>query len=196
MSAFPRITTARLVLREFAPSDAAAVQRLAGAREIAEQTLLPHPYEDGIAEAWIASCRAARQGGTEIVFAAERVRDGVLIGVIGLALEAHHARAKLGYWIGVPYWGRGYATECAAAVVAFGFESLALERIWAPRFRGNAASARVLEKIGFAHEGCRREYVAERERTETVEQHGCLRWEYFARVGQCGCLPEPAFAFH
>jgi RimJ/RimL family protein N-acetyltransferase len=194
MSAFPRIATARLVLREFAPADAAEVQRLAGAREIAEQTLLPHPYEDGMAEAWIAATRAAREGGTEIVFAAERVRDHALVGAIGLVLERHRARAKLGYWIGLPYWGRGYATECVGAVVAFGFETLALERIWAPRFRGNAASARVLEKVGLAHEGSRREYVAERSRTETVEQHGCLRWEYFARVGLCGGLPEPVFA--
>ena len=171
------------------------MQRLAGAREIAEQTFLPHPYEDGMAGDWIAACRAARERGTEIVFAAERVADRALVGAIGLTLESYRACARLGYWVGVPYWGRGYATECAAAVVAFGFETLALERIWAPRFRGNAASARVLEKIGFAHEGCHREYVAERGRSETVEQHGCLRWEYFARVGQYGGLNEPAFAF-
>lgn len=194
MSVFPRIATARLVLRELAPTDAGAVQRLAGAREVAEQTLLPHPYADGVAETWIAACRAAYEGGTQIVFAAERALDGALVGAIGLALEPHRACAKLGYWIGTPYWGHGYATECAAAVVAYGFETLALERIWAPRFRGNAASARVLEKIGFAHEGCRRQFVAERARAETIEQHGCLRWEYFARVAQRGCVPEPAFA--
>jgi RimJ/RimL family protein N-acetyltransferase len=194
MSAFPRIATARLVLRELAPADASAVQRLASAREVADQTLLPHPYGDGVAEAWIATCRAAHEGGTEIIFAVERALDGVLVGAIGLAVEPHRACAKLGYWIGMPYWGHGYATESAATVVAYGFETLALERIWAPRFRGNAASARVLEKIGFAHEGCRRQFIAERARTETVEQHGCLRWEYFARVAQRSCLPEPAFA--
>jgi RimJ/RimL family protein N-acetyltransferase len=194
MSAFLRIATARLVLREFTPADAADVRRLAGAREIAEQTLLPHPYEDGMAAAWIASCRAARASGTEIVFAAERVRDAALVGAIGLALEPHRACAKLGFWIGVPYWGCGYATECVAAVVVFGFESLALERICAPRFRGNAASARVLEKIGLAHEGSRRQHIPERGRIEMVEQHGCLRWEYLARVGQYGYMQEPAFA--
>jgi RimJ/RimL family protein N-acetyltransferase len=195
MRAFPRIATARLALREFELSDAGTVQRLAGAREIAEQTLLPHPYEDGMAEAWIAACRGALESGTEIVFAVERLADGALVGAIGLALEPSGARARLGYWIGVPYWGRGYATECASAVVAFGFETLGLERIWAPRFRGNAASARVLEKIGLAHEGSRRQFVPERGRAECVEQHGCLRWEYFARVGQCGGPSEPACAF-
>lgn len=190
MAHFPRIATARLVLREFVPADAAAVRRLAGAREIAEQTLLPHPYGEGVAEAWIAACRAAHEAGTAIVFAVERAPDGPLIGAIGLALEPHRACAKLGSWIGTPYWGQGYATECAAAVVAYGFETLALERIWAPRFRGNAAWARVLEKIGFAHEGCRRQFVAERDRAETIEQHGCLRWEYLARVAQRAGVPS------
>jgi RimJ/RimL family protein N-acetyltransferase len=195
MSAFPRIATARLVLRELVAADAATVQRLAGAREVAEQTLLPHPYGNGVAEGWIAACRAAFDGGTEIVFGIERVRDRALVGAIGLTMARHHARAKLGCWMGMPYWGRGCATEAAAAVVAYGFETLALERIWAPRFRGNAAAARVLEKVGLVHEGSRCEFIAERGRTETIEQHGCLRWEYVARAGQWGCLPEPAFAF-
>jgi len=191
MPAFPRIATARLVLRAFAVADAPAVQRLAGVREVADQTLLPHPYADGMAEAWIESRRAAHECGEATDLAIERVLDGTLVGAIGLAFEPGRARAKLGYWVGAPFWGRGYATEAAAAVVTYGFETCALERIWAPRFRGNAASARVLEKIGFAHEGCRRRFVAERARAETVEQHGYLRWEYYARVAQCGFTCEP-----
>jgi RimJ/RimL family protein N-acetyltransferase len=192
MAAFPRIVTARLVLRAFAAADAPAVQRLAGDREVADQTLLPHPYADGLAETWIATRRAAHECGESTDLAIERVVDGELVGAIGLAFEPRRARAKLGYWVGAPYWGRGYATEAAAAIVAYGFETCGLERIWAPRFRGNAASARVLEKIGFAHEGCRRQFIVERERAETVESHGCLRWEYFARVAHCGFACEPA----
>jgi RimJ/RimL family protein N-acetyltransferase len=173
MSAFPRIATARLVLREFAPADASAVQRLASAREVADQTLLPHPYGDGVAEAWIATCRAAHEGGTEIVFAVERALDGVLVGAIGLAVEPHRACAKLGYWIGMPYWGRGYATECAAAVVAFGFETLALERVWAPRFRGKRPGARP-RKVGLAHEAAGVGSCRARARVRGATR--CLRW--------------------
>lgn len=192
MTVFPRIATARLLLRAFTDADATAVQRLAGVREVADQTLLPYPYADGVAEAWIAARRAAHDRGEATDLAIERVLDGALVGAIGLAFEPRRARAKLGYWVGAPYWGRGYATEAAAAVVAYGFETCGLERIWAPRFHGNAASARVLEKLGFAHEGCRRQFIVERARAETVEQHGCLRWEYFARVAQCGFGCEPA----
>jgi RimJ/RimL family protein N-acetyltransferase len=92
-------------------------------------------------------------------------------------------QAKLGYWIGRQYWGHQYATEAGRAVVAYGFGVLALERLWAPRFRWNKASARVLDKLGFAHEGCRREFVPARGRDEIVELHGMLRWEWVVRNG-------------
>lgn len=183
---FPRLTTARLVLRAFVAEDTAGVQRLAGDPAVAEQALLPHPCADGIAGAWIAGRQAACERGEATNFAIERAHDRALIGAIGLAFEPRHAAARLGYWLGRAYWGRGYASEAAAAVVAHGFETLALERIWAPRFRANEASARVLEKVGLAHEGCRREFVPARGRVECVERHGCLRWEYFARVARCG----------
>lgn len=192
MGAFPRLVTARLVLRAFAPADAAEVQRLAGDFAVAAHTLLPHPYGDGIAAAWIAGRRAAYERGAEASFAIERIFDGALVGAIGLAFEPQRATARVGCWLGRPYWGRGYASEAAAAVVAHGFETLGLERIWALRFRGNAAAARVLEKVGLAHEGSRRRFVPERGREECVEQHGCLRWEYFARVAQCGYAGAPS----
>jgi RimJ/RimL family protein N-acetyltransferase len=161
---------------------------------VAEHTALPHPYADGIAAAWIAGRQGACERGEETSFAIERAHDRTLIGAIGLAFEPRHAAAQLGYWLGRPYWARGYASEAAAAVVAHGFEALALERIWAPRCRADDASARVLEKIGLAHEGSRREFVPERGRVECMEHHGCLRWEYFARVARCGYAGTPAIA--
>ncbi len=191
MKDFPRLVTARLMLRAFVPADAAEVQRLAGDPAVAEGTLLPHPYADGIAESWISGRAAAHDRGEETDFAIERAYDGALIGAIGLAFEPQLACARLGYWLGRPYWGLGYATEAAAAVVAHGFETLGLERIWAPRFRDNAASGRVLEKVGLAHEGSQRRFVPERARDECEERHGCLRWEYVARVAHCGCAGAP-----
>jgi RimJ/RimL family protein N-acetyltransferase len=178
----PRLETARLALRPFGLSDAPEVQRLAGDPEIADATLLPHPYEDGMAEAWITS-QADFAAADGFSFAIERLADGALVGSISLQMGTAANQAKLGYWIGRPYWGQRYATEAGRAVVYYGFGVLALERIWAPRFRWNARSARVLEKLGFAHEGCRREFIAARGRDEIVELHGMLRWEWEARQG-------------
>jgi ribosomal-protein-alanine N-acetyltransferase len=176
---FPRLGTPRLALRAFRFEDAPEVQRLAGDRELAEGTLLPHPYADGMAEAWIARQAADFDAVHAINFAIERTADRALLGSIGLELAAQHA--KLGCWIGRPYWGQEYGTEATRAVVGYGFDVLGLERIWAPRFRWNKRSARVLEKLGFVHEGCRREHIPARGRNEIVELHGMLRWEWDAQ---------------
>lgn len=197
---FPRIETARLRLRAFRLADAAAVQRLAGDREVAEGTALPHPYEGGMARAWIWDQALAYAAGTGIDFAIEAAEDGALAGAIGLEIDRAGACAKLGYWLGRAYWARGYATEAVRAVIGYGFAVLELERIHAPRFRWNAASARVLEKVGLAQEGSRREYVPARGREETIETHGILRWEWEARatrpqaIAPAALRPDPGSA--
>ena len=186
---FPRIETARLRLRAFRLADAAELQRLAGDRQVAEGTLLPHPYEGGAARAWIWDQAMEFTEGRSISFAVERAEDGALVGAIGLEIDRAGACAKLGYWLGRAYWGRGYATEAVTAVLGYGFAVLELERIFAPRFRWNAASARVLAKAGLAQEGSRREYVAARAREETIETHGILRWEWEAQRRLQGNAP-------
>jgi len=190
--------TARLVLRPFRLADAPEVQRLAGDPEVANATLLPHPYADGMAEAWIARQEADFAAAHRFSFAIERADDGALLGSMSLEIALVGNQAKLGYWIGRPHWGHQYATEAGRAVVAYGFGVLTLERIWAPRFRWNKASGRVLEKLGFAHEGCRREFIPARGRDEIVELHGMLRWEWVVRSGSRNVAPavfsSPTFA--
>ena len=83
----------------------------------------------------------------------------MLLGAIGLGLVTPHRRGSLGYWLGVPFWGQGYATEAVRRVVAYGFAELRLHRIEATVFSGNAASARVLEKVGMRCEGTLRGYI-------------------------------------
>jgi RimJ/RimL family protein N-acetyltransferase len=76
-----------------------------------------------------------------------------LVGAISLRIELPQRRAELGYWVGVPYWGRGFATEAARAMIEFGFRRLSLHRIYAHHFVRNPASGRVMEKAGMQHEG-------------------------------------------
>lgn len=177
----PVLTTARLRLRPFTLADAPDVQRLAGAREIAAMTLrIPHPYPDGVAEGWILSHAGAWERGDELNLAVTRLDDGLLLGAIGLALALPDARAELGYWVGVSYWGQGYATEAARALVAYGFDVLHVERIHACHFAGNPASGRVLRNAGMIHEGTQRRHVVKWGRTEDLELYGMLREEFAA----------------
>ena len=170
----PTLRTQRLVLRPFSPSDAPAVQRLAGDREVASTTLtIPHPYEDGMAEAWIEGRASAWAEKKALTLAVTTEADG-LVGAMGLHLELEHLRAELGYWIGVPFWNRGYATEAAEAVMKFGFEELGLNRIEAEHFTRNPASGRVMEKLGMTPEGVRRQHVLKDDELEDLVLYAIL----------------------
>jgi ribosomal-protein-alanine N-acetyltransferase len=176
MAELPRIMTARLLLRPFSLADAAEVQRLAGDRDIASTTAsIPLPYEDGVAEQWIATHQRRFEQGTGLDLAITHDAEGALVGALGLRFEPEHDRAELGYWIGKPYCVRGYATEAARALVHYGFATLGLHRIYARHFTRNPASGRVLYKIGMQHEGHRRQHEKKWGVYEGEELYGMLK---------------------
>lgn len=178
-----RLITERLLLRPFTLSDAPEVQRLAGASEIADTTSnIPHPYPEGAAEAWIAEHAAQIAAGTDYPFAIIRRADETLVGAIGLHVQPAHHRAEMGYWIGVPYWRQGYATEAARRVIAFGFDTLGLNRIYATYFTRNPASRRVMEKAGMRYEGTLREWIRKADRYEDCGICAILRKDYGQEV--------------
>lgn len=154
MPGLPTISTERLVLRPFRIEDAPRVQELAGAREIYATTeKVPHPYEDGMAEEWIASLDGKFESREQVALAVTLAESDRMIGSISLRIALPNRRASLGYWIGVPYWGCGYATEAAVAMIRYGFNELELHRITAQHMLGNPASGRVMMKAGMQREG-------------------------------------------
>jgi ribosomal-protein-alanine N-acetyltransferase len=179
MNTQPEITTERLLLRPFTLADAPAVQKLAGDKAVASMTLnIPHPYEDGMAEAWIDTHPQKFERGEEAVFAIVLREDDTLMGAIGLTVNQEHERAEMGYWIGKPYRGNGYCTEAAKEVVKYGFTALGLTRIQATHFVQNPASGRVMEKIGMTYEGCLRQYVKKWGDFIDLKMYAILKAEY------------------
>lgn len=177
----PELTTERFLLRPLTPDDARDVQRYAGAREIADVTLtVPHPYEDGMAEEWIAGHPAAFRRGEAATFGIVPSGEKRIVGVIGLTLTAEHRRGELGYWIGRPFWGKGYCTEAAGAVLEYGFGDLGLNRIAAYHLARNPASGRVMQKIGMTREGYLRSHVRKWDRFEDVVFYGIIRNDFNA----------------
>jgi len=143
-----RLLAGSVALRHFTAADAPRVQLLAGEREVAESTaLIPHPYPDGAAAAWIATHESARATGTEFTYAITESGEDVLIGAIGLR-PGPSEHESFGYWIGRPYWNRGYATAAAQAIIVLAFEWLDLDELTASHLARNAASGRVMEKCG------------------------------------------------
>ncbi len=171
--------TARLTLRPFQVDDAAAVQRLAGEREIADTTLnIPHPYEDGMAEAWIETHEPAYEDGAGATFAIVRKDDTTLVGAIGLRLEQRFNKAELGYWVGKPYWNSGYCTEASEAILRYGFEVLGLNRIQAGHLARNPASGRVMQKLGMQLEGTARQATMKWGKYEDLVSYAILREDW------------------
>lgn len=139
----PVIATERLVLRPVALADSRRVAMLAGDWSIASMTArIPFPYTERDATEWIGGL-----GADETVAAIEL--GGDLIGLAGYVPAADHRSAELGYWIGRPYWGHGYMTEAAGAIVEHCFASERFERLTCCHFADNPASQRVIEKLGF-----------------------------------------------
>ena len=177
----PTLRTERLVLRPFTTADAAEVQRLAGDAQVAATTLnMPHPYQDGMAEAWIAEHAAHWAEGMRLTLAVTTL-DGALRGAVSLALQPAHSRGELGYWIGRPFWGQGLATEAAGAVLDFAFTTLQLNRVQASHVPRNPASGRVMEKLGMQREGLHRERYRKGDMFEDVVEYAILRRDWAAR---------------
>jgi ribosomal-protein-alanine N-acetyltransferase len=178
----PALETARLILRPFELSDSRDVQRLAGDRAIADTTLMiPHPYEDGMAEQWISTHRPGFESGEFANFAMVLRESGDLVGAIGLSFARRYDRAEVGYWVGKPYWGRGYCTEAGRAILDYGFSELNLNRIYATHFARNPASGRVMQKLGMSCEGTLRQHVKRWDRYEDLVTYAILRGEWEKR---------------
>lgn len=174
----PVIETERLVLRPFAIADSARVRELAGDRRIYETTLnIPHPYEEEMAEKWISSHLSSFYNRNGVDLAITLRGSGELIGAVGLVATGRHKRAELGYWIGVGYWGNGYCTEAAKALIEYGFGVLNYQKIAARHMETNPASGRVMEKSGLKREGVLVDEVFKDDRFHTIVTYGIIRNE-------------------
>lgn len=176
----PTLLTERLVLRELALSDGTAIAAGAGDRRVARFLVgVPSPYSLALARRWIASRVEWWTLGRGVTFAiARRGGEAQLLGTVSLRLYARDRRAELGYWLAASAWGDGIATEAAHAAVDFGFREFALARIYAQVMAGNAASERVLAKLGMQKEGVKRQHVKKDRRLHDVILYGLLRAEY------------------
>ena len=179
----PTLQAERLILRPFTAADTDAIVQLVGDREIAANTLsIPHPYDRSVAEKWLATHDDAYTRGESVVFAVTGREAGDLLGCVGLVIARDHRRAELGYWVGMPFWGRGYCTEAAQAVTRYAFDTLGLYRVFAHHLTRNPASGRVMQKLGMRHEGTLRGHVLKWGVHEDLELYGLLKDDYARTV--------------
>ena len=172
----PILITDRLQLRPFRQTDAKRVQQLAGDHRIADVTLnIPHPYQDGMAEAWISTHEPVWQAQRAMIYAITQQQHApdVILGAISL-VDLTTIEAELGYWIGVPYWGKGYCSEAAQAIIHYGFNTLSLQRIYCHHLLRNPASGRVMQKAGMHRINNRPPTICKNGVEEAVEHYEIL----------------------
>jgi [ribosomal protein S5]-alanine N-acetyltransferase len=147
-----RLETSRLFLRPPADDDVAAIVALLGDFDVSKNlSSPPHPYREEDAIAFVERVRHDQTEGVGHCFMIFRHDDDALIGSIGFRERSE--AIELGYWIGKPYWGQGYASEAARRTIDFAFGELNLGGLVAGWFHDNPASGRVLEKLGFVRDG-------------------------------------------
>ena len=152
----PTLRTARLGLRPFTDADADALFELQSNARVLRYWDAPPWTERSRADRFIAACRQLAADGTGARLAIDL--DGGFIGWCGLTRWNPDFRsAALTYCLGEAAWGQGYATEAARALLTWAFDTLDLNRVQAEADTRNAASRRVLEKLGFDLEGTLRE---------------------------------------
>lgn len=146
----PVLVTERLVLRPPHPDDVPELTELANNRRVAEMLArMPHPYTEADAEQFVEGTRSRKFGGCH--YAIALAGTGAFIGCAGLDQRQHGL--ELGYWIGERYWGNGYATEVAHALVDLAFRATQVEQLNVSCRVINDASRRVIHKCGFQYAG-------------------------------------------
>ncbi len=146
----PVIRTARLVLRRPIDGDIPALAELADNRRIAEMLArMPHPYGAAEARSFVAMAQRTEEGGA--TYALALPDTDLLVGCAGL--NTTERGLELGYWVGEPYWNKGYATEAAHALVDLAFTATPVQVLHAACRVINPASRRVVHKCGFQYAG-------------------------------------------
>lgn len=150
----PSLRTKRLTLELPRSQDLATIVELANHPRISQMTLnIPYPYAEKDAIFWLNMAEQGFLKQDTYIFGIRLANEDKFVGGMGLHLNLPHHHAELGYWIGAPYWNQGVATEAAAAVLRYGFETLGLYRIYARHLATNPASGRIMAKNGMKVEG-------------------------------------------
>lgn len=184
-SRIPELETERLILRKMRVGDEEDMYAYAKRSEVTRYLLWsPHPdiYYTRDYLRYLATRYAA---GSFYDWAIVLKSSGRMIGTCGFtAFDCPHDAAEIGYVLNPDYRGKGIAPEAVRAVLAFGFDKLALHRIEARFIEGNEASLRVMEKVGMRFEGYRREAMLIKGAYRTIGYSSILRAEYEALVSK------------
>ncbi|MBC8101660.1 MAG: GNAT family N-acetyltransferase [Cytophagales bacterium] len=182
---FPRLKTERLLLREITFRDTEAVFRIRGDYRVTRHNIGAAYQSVAEARRLVEEIRKSYRLKTELRWGITLLGgENTVIGMCGYNFwQRTDQRASLGYDLAFAYWGQGMMREAAAAILHFGFERMDLNRIEADVGAGNTASIKLLDTLGFQHEGTQREHYYEEEEFHDLRLYGLLRREWDLKTG-------------
>lgn len=153
MKEFPSLQTDRLTLRKIRISDIPSLLKYVNHKVISDNILnFPYPYLEDDAIFRMNFVLQGFKNEERYVFAIALKETDEFIGEIGIHLDKTNNRAEMGFWIGEPFWSKGYMSEAARRTLQFGFEEVGLNKIYATHFLANPASGKVLINCGMIKE--------------------------------------------
>lgn len=177
--ATPTLSTPRLRLRPVTDADVEALFAQHRDAHVLRYWDAPPWTDRGRAERFVAASRQLADDGAGVRLAVDRTADGAFLGWCSLSRwNPDYRSAEIGYCYGEAAWGYGYATEAARGLLGWAFDTLDLHRVQAETDTRNAASARVLEKLGFVREGTLREDCVVAGEVSDSWVYGLLRREW------------------
>lgn len=175
----PTLETERIILRRLRMADAEDLFAYASDPEVARHVVWDTHRSIEDSKSFLGSVIEQYNNGMVSSWGIEERASGTLIGTCGFVYwNIDHARAEIGYALGRPYWGRGYMTEAAGRITAFGFESMKLNRVEARCEVPNVGSARVMQKIGMSYEGILRQQMFVKGKYQDLMMYSILRSEW------------------
>jgi 8-oxo-dGTP diphosphatase len=182
---FAPLATERLILRPLIPEDAEALHRLVNDWEVTRNlVVVPFPYPRELADGWILSTRHELTKGTayHLAITGREGEHEVLVGAVGLHVDAKERCGRLGYWVGRRFWGHGVATEAGGRLARWALANLNLDRLEARVATDNPASAAVLRRIGFRETGETTDYFVARGGEHPVWSFAASRDDIFGHA--------------
>jgi ribosomal-protein-alanine N-acetyltransferase len=172
----PFLMTPRLTLRPLETRDVDAVFAMMSDDETMRFWDWPAFRDRDVVADIVAAQRADMAADIAMYWAVALTAGGAAIGSCDLSdIDRHHKRAEIGFLFSRAWWGNGYAREAMEAINAFAFEDLHMERLWARFHAGNAASQRLLERLGFSREGTLRAHILRDGVRRDCEIYGRMR---------------------
>lgn len=176
---FPSLETERLLLREMTPDDVNALLKLFGNAQVVKFLEMNPIKTTDQAEEWMRWIGGVFSASGGLRWGIERKSDGEFIGSAGLHSwnrEAHYA--ELGFDIAQQHWEANYPLEVARVIIDFSWQQMNLNRLEVNMVQGNVALMKIMEQLGFKHEGIFRQRLRKGGKYYDVHLYGLLRKEY------------------